>query len=109
MYIAKKPCSFAGQVFRIGDAIPINLVQPQAAQRLINGGYIAKTTPPVVETLNPVEIDTPHNVYYKEYELVKMSRGDLLNVAKGVGVEVADNDTKKSIVACIMDVQGSDK
>ena len=42
MFIAIKPCSFAGQTFYKGSAIPGGLVQPQAISRLINGGFIAE-------------------------------------------------------------------
>lgn len=46
-YTALKPCKFAGQEFRVGDAVPEEIVQPGAAKNLIKAGVIASadTTP----------------------------------------------------------------
>lgn len=41
-YIATKPCNFAGKSFMIGDSIPAEYVQPDAAKRLIKMGRIAE-------------------------------------------------------------------
>ena len=41
-YVACQPCNFAGQSFRIGETIPVELVQPGAAKRLIKMGRIAE-------------------------------------------------------------------
>lgn len=42
MFIAKKPCTFAGQSFLIGDTIPDNLIHHTAIPRLIKNGKIAE-------------------------------------------------------------------
>lgn len=42
MYIATKPCSFAGTAYRIGDEIPDNKILPEAVTRLIRQGVIAE-------------------------------------------------------------------
>lgn len=41
MYIAQKPCSFAGQRFKIGETIPEGLVHEKAIPRLKKGGILA--------------------------------------------------------------------
>ena len=41
-YLALKPCSFAGQSFKIGENIPADLVQPGAAENLVKMGIIAE-------------------------------------------------------------------
>lgn len=40
-YIALKPCSFAGQAFRIGEEIPEILLLPEAINGLVKMGVIA--------------------------------------------------------------------
>lgn len=40
-YLALKPCSFAGQSFKIGENIPADLVLPGAADNLVKMGIIA--------------------------------------------------------------------
>ena len=42
MYIAQKPCSFAGTSYNIGDTIPKDKVLPEAVTRLIRNGVIAE-------------------------------------------------------------------
>lgn len=42
-YIALKPCTFAGQKFKIGDSIPGDVLLPGAAKNLIKMGKIAST------------------------------------------------------------------
>lgn len=42
MYIAQKPCSFAGQTYRVGETIPDGVVLPEAVSRLKKGGVIAE-------------------------------------------------------------------
>ena len=103
MFIAKKPCSFAGKFFRIGDAIPGELVHGQAVSFLINSGYIAKHPNP--EAAAAAAGNEPENHTYSEAELSKMTKDELIGIANGLGLEVADNDTKKVIIACILDEQ----
>ena len=40
-YVALKPCSFAGQKFRIGETVPAEVIQPGAARNLVKMGLIA--------------------------------------------------------------------
>ena len=58
VYVAQKPCSFAGKDFKIGDMVPAELIQPGAAPALMKMGLIANTTkdaaPVVPETTGPV-------------------------------------------------------
>lgn len=42
MFIAQKPCTFAGEKFLIGDEIPANMVAPTAIKRLTTNGVIAE-------------------------------------------------------------------
>ena len=42
-YIALKPCRFAGQAFKIGEAVPEKLVSPGAAKNLVKMGKISST------------------------------------------------------------------
>ena len=42
MYIASKPCSFAGTAYRIGDEIPEDKILPEAVARLKRQGVIAE-------------------------------------------------------------------
>lgn len=42
-YIAQKPCSFAGQKFRVGEIIPESVLQPGAIKGLKQAGKIAET------------------------------------------------------------------
>lgn len=41
-YVAQKPCCFAGQRFKIGEAIPDELIHPGAVETNIKMGVIAK-------------------------------------------------------------------
>lgn len=40
-YIAKKPCSFGGKRFLIGDVIPSDLILPENVSRVAAYGQIA--------------------------------------------------------------------
>lgn len=40
MYIAKKPCNFAGQKYYIGDSVPAESVSPERVSALIKHGVI---------------------------------------------------------------------
>lgn len=42
MYIAQKPCSFAGQTYRVGEMISDGVILPEAVSRLKKGGVIAE-------------------------------------------------------------------
>ena len=49
-YIALKPCRFAGQSFRIGESVPVDLVQPGAAKSLVRMGIIVEGEPEAAST-----------------------------------------------------------
>ena len=60
-YVAVKPCTFAGQSFRIGEDIPDGIVHPGAANNLIKMQVIAEagsgtTTAPAVPEKKTLEI-----------------------------------------------------
>lgn len=42
VYIAAKPCSLAGQSFRVGEVVPNDLILPGAESRLVKMGILAK-------------------------------------------------------------------
>lgn len=44
LYVALKPCCFAGHRFRIGDNIPGEMIHPGNADNLVKMGVIAKQT-----------------------------------------------------------------
>lgn len=41
-FIALKPCSFAGETFRIGADVPGDLVRPEAVKRLLSMGILVR-------------------------------------------------------------------
>lgn len=43
VYIAQKPCSFAGKRYRIGEPIPDGVILPLAIKRLLTSGVIAES------------------------------------------------------------------
>lgn len=58
-YVALKPCSFAGQSFRIGDSVPGELIHPGAANNLVKMNIIAaegSTEAPAKDGLIPISI-----------------------------------------------------
>lgn len=55
-YTALKPCRFAGQSFRIGESVPVEVIQPGAAKSLVKMGVIAE-----VPSENAAPIDACEN------------------------------------------------
>lgn len=61
MFIALRPCRFAGKSYRIGDTIEDSVVDPKAVNRLKAAGKIAvvggevPSTPPQEEPQEPVQ------------------------------------------------------
>lgn len=182
MFVALKPCTFAGQKFIKGNTIPEGLVDPKAVVRLTKGGKIAvagagpllpatstiEATPQtvavplladegeafidmtieellmcvravqlpkeeLVKTLATIETeealilidvltgqdeeihDTAEaraeelagvkEIPETEEDLMKLTRAQLAEIAQSLGKEVADADTKKVLVAFILEAK----
>ena len=111
MFIAKRPCSFAGRKFKIGDLIPEDMVKAQAKSRLINGGYIAKATAEEVAaaTANEPEEDAAvASEPVTEADLLKLTKDELLKIADELNIFYSTGDTKRELAALILEAQGSD-
>ena len=50
VYVALKPCKFAGVNFKIGDRVPVEVIQPGAAPALIKMGLIVDSANEAVNT-----------------------------------------------------------
>lgn len=178
MFIAMKPCSFAGHVFMKGDTIPDGLVQPQAVSRLTTGGLIAEagnagqllpavasiekdtvevpilseggeatlemTVEDILTTIKAVQLpieelkaeiatidseevlilidvlkDGIHDeaearavelagIPQTEKELMALKRDELVEIAKNLGREVTDADTKQMLTDYILEVMSNE-
>jgi len=64
-FIATKPCKFAGQTFRIGEAIPAEAIQPGSVRNLVKMGIIAEGEP---EEMTPQEGETTIAITIHEKE-----------------------------------------
>lgn len=177
MFTARKPCSFAGKKFSIGETIPAGMVHPTAVGRLIKSGVIAEAgagpllpaTPsiepekvwvPILTDEGEAEIDmtiedllvavkaiqmpddeliemiktiesedvlilvdvirgnsdnpaiheaahakATEDIPETEEALMKLNRDQLVEIAQGLGKEVIDADTKKVLVAYILEAK----
>lgn len=57
IYVAQKPCSFAGIDFKIGEEVPEVLIAPGASKSLIGMGILAKKGTEIPVTVNqPITI-----------------------------------------------------
>ena len=110
MFIAKKPCSFAGKNYRIDDPIPDGAVLKEAITRLKNGGYIAeKAEGPLLPSDHSLEKATIA-VPTTEKELMSLTRARLAEFASFYGKTVEEEDTKRMLTAFILKAQaGSDE
>lgn len=86
MYTALKPCSFAGEHFKIGDTIPDGLVQAQAITRLKNGGFIAEAgAGPLLPATASIENTVAVPILADEGEaIIDMTVEDLLAAVKAI-------------------------
>ncbi len=116
MYIAKKPCKFAGHKFQIGEAIPDGHVHDVAVPRLISMGVIAEvpegsflpSEPSMEEGKGHAGAD-PSECQDLAFEaLMKHKRDELVELARKHGIEEAEGDTKKDLAEAILEAQRSE-
>lgn len=113
---ALKPCSFAGRDFKIGDKIPENLIHKENLRTLVGYGLIEITegapSPSIIKPEVTTEAEPTEEVTEEaelteaeptEDDLMKKTRDQLVEIAEGKGIEVKKDDTKKIIVAAILD------
>lgn len=55
VYTALKPCSFAGQSFKIGELVPDEVIQPGAGKNLVKMGVLAAGEAVEAQTGEPFE------------------------------------------------------
>lgn len=56
-YTALKPCRFAGQSFRIGESVPVEVIQPGAAKSLVKMGVIAEVPSEIAAAIDATKIE----------------------------------------------------
>lgn len=118
---AKKPCSFCGKKFFIGNEIPSEYVlDPKAQEKMgvlvvvdensvsspenessdsVEGGALL---PPSSTLENAI----PEGKTYSKNALIKMNKDELLVVAEKKGVEATAEMTNAAIVKMILEKQG---
>ena len=134
MFIALRPCRFAGKSYRIGDAIEDSVVDPKAVNRLkaegkiaVVGGEIPSAPPqePVQEPDEPQEgfippetLEWPEEPQEKPEEpqeptevlsrnmMEKMNRQNLVDYAASYGIEVDEKMIKREIIEAIIAKRG---
>lgn len=121
MFKAVKPCNFAGTDYRIGDHIPEGVVLETAVMRLIKSGVIAEvgnaglllpasTSIEDEESVQEEKEEPSANILFTERSLMGLNRGELVEIATNLGMEVDDSHTKRMLTAYILEVkQGSDE
>lgn len=117
---AKRPCSFNGNQYFIGDEIPLEYVLDPKAQERMGVLVVVEGTP---ETGEPSETDASEaggpllppastleskeeEKIYSKHRLSRMNKNQLLAVAAEKGVKVADDMTNDKIVELILERQG---
>lgn len=116
---AKKPCSFGGRKFYIGNEIPTNMVlDPKAQEKM---GILAvveeessNAAPdeggPLLPPSSTLECDAEENVAsqatYTKSALSRMNKADLLKLAFVMGVEAIAEMPKDTIADLILEKQG---
>ena len=99
MFIAQKPCSFAGRKFKIGETIPEGLVHEKAIPRLKKGGILAVVgegllLPSTTTLEEPRMVDVP--ILADEGEaIMDMTVEDLQAGVRAV--QLSDDDLLKEI------------
>lgn len=123
MYVALKPCKFAGQQFRIGETIDTSVILKEAAPRLIKMGVIAavgensgvKSEPSNDTDSKAGENSAPaptidetkdEKTSYTKGALDHMNKKELLAVAEKLGVEATEEMKNADIIDLIMQEQG---
>lgn len=110
-YKALKPCSFAGQKFRIGEIVPDSVLVPGAIARMIAAGKIAESAEgPLLPSAASLETEATDEVHAEEEnevvtghidaeQLEEMSYNDLKAMAKEMGLST--KGTKDELIARI--------
>ena len=115
--IAKKPCSFNGKKFFIGDEIPADHVLDPKAQKMMGvievvegdgenvgpdeGGRLLPPSP----TLEDADHKDEKEIYSKS-ALSRMNKENLLAIAADMGVETNAEMNKEQLVTMILEKQG---
>ena len=121
---AKKPCSFNGKRFFIGDEIPENFVLDPKAQMSMGiievVGENGATRPesesadsneggillPPSSTLENTEVQQEPEKKYTKGALTHMTKENILAIANEKGVEATEEMTKEQIADLIIEKQG---
>ena len=122
---AKKPCSFCGKKFFIGDEVPLNYVlDPKAQEKMgvlvvVEGNSETESTDseagglllPPASTLEKQaeatgEIMNEEKTVYTKNALSHMNKKELLAIAQRMGVEARSNMTNDKISNLILEKQG---
>ena len=114
---AKKPCSFNGKKFFIGDEIPADhILDPKAQEKrgvieVVEGDDSESNGPDEGGPLLPPSptLDSDHEEEKEAYtksSLSRMNKEKLLAIAAELGVEANAETNKERIVAMILEKQG---
>ena len=114
-YIAKKPCSFSGSKYFIGDEIPAEQILDPIAQKMMGvievvegdskssiadpeeGGPLLPPSPTLEE---PEEKKA-----YTKHQLDRKTKDELLDIAEELGVEASEDTKKAELIALIIEAQ----
>ena len=108
---AKKPCSFNGKKFFIGDEIPIDhVLDPKAQEKMgvlvvVEGDNDESAGLGEGGPLLPPSSTLEKEPYTKS-ALSRMSKEELLTIAADEGAEATETMKKDEIVSLIMEKQG---
>lgn len=107
---AKRPCSFNGKKFFIGDEIPVDHVLDPKAQKMMgvievveeNSEHAGSTEGGLL--LPPSA--TLENAVFTKTSLSRMNKENLLAVAADMGVDATAEMNKEQLVTMILEMQG---
>lgn len=90
MYIAQRPCTFAGVPYRIGETIPESAILPEAVDNLISYGVIAKSNTPNQQAEEITTISIPIYGDDDSLEVVDLSPKEVVQAMGILQQTVAD-------------------
>ena len=111
---AKRPCSFNGKKFFIGDEIPADYVLDPKAQKMMGVIEVVEENSihagsveggPLLPPSSTLE-DEKDNTVYTKTSLSSMNKKNLLAVAADMGVEATAEMNKEQLVTMILEMQG---
>lgn len=111
---AKKPCSFCGTQFYIGNEVPLDYVlDPKAQEKMgvlvvVEGDSVkadSEAGGPLLPPASTLE-EKEEKAVYSKYKLSRMTKDELCAIAEEKGVEVTEEMTKDKIVELIIESQG---